>query len=51
MTDWSHVKDRRVLTALAIRVIAEALLEAAIGLTLVALSYRLIALDPPRGGR
>jgi hypothetical protein len=42
----------QVLTALAIRVIAEALLEAAIGLTLVELSYRLIALDrPPRGGR
>jgi hypothetical protein len=43
---------RQVLTALVIRVAAEAPVEAAIGLTLVQLCYRLIALDrPPRGGR
>jgi hypothetical protein len=42
----------QVATALVIHVVAGALVEAAIGLVLVQLCYRLIALDrPPRGGR
>jgi hypothetical protein len=42
----------QIATALVIHVVAGALVEAAIGLVLVQLCYRLIALDrPPRGGR